>query len=177
MRVFRSVAVVALVAAALVAAGCGRPAPVPAKGDAAADKPATPQFTLKNLEGNEVRLADSNGTVRLVSFWATWCAPCREEIPVFKELQAAYGSKGFTLLAVSMDEGGAKVVKPFADENKIDYPVLLGGEDTAEAFGGIGGLPTTFILDRDGKIVESYFGAVPKRFLVAKVEELLGARS
>lgn len=171
-----TVAIAAALLAVLAATACGGSAPGPSAEASGKENEATsvlPAFTLKNLDGSDVRLADSNGTIRLVSFWATWCAPCREEIPVFNELQATYAGKGFTLLAISMDDGGAKVVKPFADENKIVYPVLLGADETAEAFGGIGGLPTTFLLDREGKIVESYFGAVPKRILVAKVEELL----
>lgn len=182
MRAFRpTVPIMASILLALAAAGCGGPKPGPtatepgAPGGEKAEAPL-PDFTLKNLEGNDVRLADSKGTIRLVTFWATWCAPCREEVPVFKELHASYASKGFTLLAISMDEGGAKVVQPFVAENKIDYPVLLGADETADAFGGIAGLPTTFLLDRDGRVVESFFGAVPPKILIAKVQELLAAQ-
>lgn len=120
-----------------------------------------------------MHLSDSKGTVRLVDFWTTWCAPCREEIPTFKALHAAYAGKGFTIVGIAMDDEGASKVKPFVDENQIPYLTLIGSEPVANAFGGVVGFPTKFLLDRDGKIVESWIGPVPRAVLEQKIQSLL----
>ena len=164
---------------ALAAAGCGNrsgSAPVaPAASVAAA--PAAQQlaadFTLKDVAGNVVHLSDTKGKVRLVDFWTTWFAPCREEIPMFKELQAAYGPKGFTMVGIAMDDEGADVVKPFVQENGISYPTLLGDSAVKESYGPLVGFPTKVLVDRDGKIVERFVGPVPKAVLEKKIEALL----
>jgi peroxiredoxin len=158
-----------LAIAVLVLAACGRAAPPPA---AVAAK-SVPDFTLTDVEGKEFHLADTNGTVRLVDFWATWCAPCREEIPMFKDLHAAYGSKGFHLVGIAMDDEGASVVKRFVDENKLPYLTLIGNNAVAESFGGVVGLPSAFLIDRDGKIVDSWVGAVPRSVLEKRIQSLL----
>ena len=133
-----------------------------------------PDFTLKDENGDTVRLADSAGTVRLVDFWATWCAPCRTEIPMFRELRTAFPKEGFTLLTVAMDDPRDPIA-PFVKENGIDYPVLLGTEERQDAFGGVVGYPTKFLLDRDGKIRASWIGPVPRKVLEEKIRELLAA--
>jgi thiol-disulfide isomerase/thioredoxin len=130
--------------------------------------------TVNDLDGRAVRLADYTGKVRIIDFWATWCAPCREEIPHFKELYQKYGDKGFVLIAISMDEEGAKVVRPFVEAEKIPYLNLVGNDDVAEAFGGIVGLPTAFVIDRDNRIVATYVGGTPKGVFEKQIRKLLG---
>mgnify|MGYP001765312252 CR=1 FL=1 len=176
----RGFATVALLVFALAASACGgRPsddggagkaAPKPASG---ALRPA-PDLALRNLEGETVRLSDFAGKVRLVDFWATWCAPCREAIPGFKDLYARYRDRGLEIIAISMDEDGPAVVKPFVEREKIPYTNLMGTEEAAEAFGGVLGLPATFLIDGNGMILESWVGGVPKRVFEEKIREALG---
>jgi peroxiredoxin len=163
----------AVAIAVVVLAACGRTAPPPAAAGAAATAKAVPDFTLTDVDGKEFHLADTNGTVRLVDFWATWCAPCREEIPMFKDLHTAYASKGFHLVGIAMDDEGASVVKPFVDQNKLPYLTLIGNNAVAESFGGVVGLPSAFLIDRDGKIVDSWVGAVPRSVLEKRIQSLL----
>jgi thiol-disulfide isomerase/thioredoxin len=124
-------------------------------------KPA-PDVKLKDLNGKDVSLADYKGKVVLVNFWATWCDPCRVEIPWLIDLQSKYASRGFTVVGVAMDEEGKSVVAPFIDQERfavqgkqlpIQYPILLGDDDAGEKFGGILGYPTSFLISRDGKQV------------------------
>ena len=124
-------------------------------------KPA-PEIRLKDLNGKEVSLADYKGKVVLLNFWATWCDPCRVEIPWLIDLQAKYASRGFTVVGVAMDEEGKSVVAPFIEKERfdvngkqlpMDYPILLGDDEASEKFGGILGYPTSFLISRDGKQV------------------------
>lgn len=167
--------VVAVTFAALVSApGCGTGggAPAPAKPGAAAEKTA-PDFALEDVAGKVVHMSDFQGKVRLVDFWTTWCAPCREEIPMFKQLQAEYGPRGFAVLGIAMDEEGKSVVKPFVAENGIDYVTLLGNDGVAKAYGPIVGFPTKFLVDRQGRIVAHFVGPVPRPVLEKKIQALL----
>jgi thiol-disulfide isomerase/thioredoxin len=143
---------------------------------AASDGLLAPDFELQDLDGNLHRLSDMAGQVRLVDFWATWCAPCREEIPMFKELHEAYGDKGFTLVAVSMDDGPG-IVREFVEDYEIPYINLLGTDEVGEEFGGILGLPMAFLIDGDGRIVDKYIGAKPRGILEGKIREMLGIDS
>jgi thiol-disulfide isomerase/thioredoxin len=131
-----------------------------------------PDFALPDLDGKVVHLSDSAGKVRLVNFWATWCAPCREEIPTFKEFYGKYEGRGFTILAIS-DEG-ADVIAPFVKENGILYPNLVGNDEIGEKFGGLVGYPTTFLVDGEGKILDSFIGPVPRNVLEPKIQAALG---
>jgi len=123
---------------------------------------AAPDFVLTNLSSKTVRLSDFKGKVVLLDFWATWCAPCREEIPELIQLQRQYSSKGFTVLGVALDEEGAAVVKPVAHRLDINYPVVIGTLQVAAAYGGIEALPTTFLIGRNGKILKTYVGSREK---------------
>ena len=158
------------VAAALALLGCGGKVAAPPAPTAVA---SAPDFELKDLDGKVFKLSDAKGTVRLVDFWATWCAPCREEIPMFKELQAAYGPKGFKLVGIAMDDEGLEKVKPFADDLKISYLTLIGNESVATAFGGIVGFPSKFLVDREGRIVDRWVGVVPRSVLEKRIQSLL----
>ena len=129
-----------------------------------------PDITLDNLEGQPVRLSELAGTVQLVDFWATWCAPCREEIPMLAELHETYKDLGLTILAIS-DEDPA-VVKKFAGAHKIPFLNLVENGDAAAKFGVLS-LPTAFLIDRDGEIVETYYGPKPRPELEGRIRELL----
>jgi thiol-disulfide isomerase/thioredoxin len=157
-------------ALAFLLVSCGGGGGAPAKVSLAT---TAPDFELKDVEGKVFHLSDAKGTVRLVDFWATWCAPCREEIPMFKDLHATYGAKGFTLVGIAMDDEGVDKVKPYVDELKLPYLTLIGNEDVAKAFGGIVGFPSKFLVDRDGRIVDSWVGAVPRAVLEKKIQSIL----
>jgi thiol-disulfide isomerase/thioredoxin len=158
---------------------------VPASGGAG--KPAgplanEPAVTFKDLQGQDVQLASMKGKVVLLNFWATWCAPCQGEIPILIGLQNRYSAKGFTLLGAAMDDDGAKVVTPYVHDTKftvggqpatMNYPIVLGNDDIASKFGGLLGMPTSFLISRDGKIVKKYMGALNEDQIVKDVEAQL----
>ncbi len=149
--------------------GCGGTAPRPSKVAGG----TLPDLELASLDGSTLRLSGGNGRAKLVNFWATWCAPCREEIPHFNEIYAQYRDAGLDIVAISMDEEGAEVVRPFVADNGMTYPVVLGSDEVAEAFGGVVGFPTTFLVDRYGKVVDSWVGVIPRRVLEEKVRTLV----
>lgn len=164
---------VTLVFSMLVCAlACGRPITT-SEASASATRTA-PEFALEDLSGKVVRLSDSAGQVRLVDFWATWCPPCREEIPSFKELHRDYGEKGLKILAISMDDDAKKVLPPFLAKWEVPYTNLIGTEEVAQSFPGVVGLPTTFLIDREGRIIETFVGGTPKHEMEAQVRKLLG---
>ena len=146
----------------------------PGGAGAGADGPAALDFTLNDLQGDQVQLSDSAGQVRLIDFWATWCAPCREEVPMLNELQASYGPQGFQILAISDEE--ADVIRDFVKDHEVEYLNLVGTEEVVEAFGVLG-LPAAYLVDGEGRVVESFFGPKPRRVLVEKIESLLAAQA
>ncbi len=130
---------------------------------------ASPDFTLKDLENHDVSLSQFNGKVVLVNFWATWCGPCRIEIPWLIELQEKYAARGFTVLGVAMDEEGKSAVAPFVQKERfkvegtsqsMNYPIVLGNDATADKFGGLVGFPTSLLISRDGRVVKRVDGLV-----------------
>ena len=122
-------------------------------------KPANLNFTLKDMNGKDVTLSQYKGKVILLNFWATWCGPCKLEIPVFASLQAEYGKDGLQVLGLSVDDPLDKL-EPYVKELKMNYPVLqgLGHDDVQDAFGPILGIPVTFVISRDGKICGRHMG-------------------
>lgn len=118
-----------------------------------------PSWRLRDLDGNVVTSDQFKGKVVVVDFWATWCPPCRVEIPGYVELQEKYGDDGFVIVGVSLDQQGPSVVKAFANANGINYPLVMGDEAVVSAFGGVEGIPTTFLIDRAGKIRDRKVGA------------------
>ncbi|MBI4652541.1 redoxin domain-containing protein [Candidatus Desantisbacteria bacterium] len=117
-----------------------------------------PDFTLKNIYNENVSLSSFDGKVIILNFWATWCPPCQAEIPDFIELYSMYKNSGVVIIGVAMDGDGGDVVKSFAEQKKINYPILLGNDNIGELYGGIRGIPTTFIINKQREIVETFVG-------------------
>jgi len=129
------------------------------------------------MDGNTVRNTDFAGKVVILNFWATWCPPCREEVPHFVRLQAKYRDQGLTIVGLSLDQGGAKVIRPFAEEYEVNYPFLIANDQTADSYGGIVGIPTTFVIDRSGKIVQRFVGNPGPDVFEQTIRPLLDAAS
>jgi thiol-disulfide isomerase/thioredoxin len=152
-----------------------------ASGSAAAAEDA-PSISVKDLNGADVSLAKYRGKVVLVNFWATWCEPCRVDIPWLIEFQNKYGARGFTVLGMAMDDGGKKDVDPFVRDERFDvdgqklamnYPILIGNDDVSDKFGGLLGLPTSVLISRDGKKIKTFIGLVDHEKFVNAIEAQL----
>lgn len=175
MRLFT--AFLAAVLVACVFQGCSS---APATVKAASVKPGNerkdaPDFALKDAEGKTVHLSEYRGKVVLLDFWATWCDPCRLEIPWFIDMQKKNKDRGFEVLGVSMDDEGWEVVKPFMKNVGMNYRVLIGNDQTTEMYGGVDALPTTFLIDRQGKIAAVHIGLASRKDFEDGVEQLLQA--
>jgi peroxiredoxin len=132
-----------------------------------------PDFILKDSKEAQIKLSDYKGKVVLLNFWATWCGPCKAEIPWFVEFESKYKGSGFAVLGVSMDDDGWKAVRPFLEEAKMNYTVMLGDEATASKFGGIDSLPQTFLIDRQGRIAAKQMGLTRQTTYQEEMVELL----
>ncbi len=139
----------------------------------AGDRKAAPDFELKDVNGKTVRLADFRGKIVMVDFWATWCGPCQIEIPWFIDFERKYKDQGFVVIGVAMDDEGWPVVKPFIEQMKMNYRVVIGNDHTADLYGGIDALPTTVIIDRDGRIASMHVGLAGKQEFQDAIEKLL----
>lgn len=162
-------------AGALLISGCGGfsgDSSETANAASRKDPQPAPDFKLADVEGRELKLSDFKGQVVLLNFWATWCGPCKIEMPWFIDFQRKYKDQGFTVLAVSLDDGW-EPVRPFVKEFKLNFPVVLGDDDVADSFGGIAALPTTLIIDKDGVIVSRHTGLVSRSEYERDIEGLL----
>ena len=133
---------------------------------------AAPAFERADLAGRKVRLKDYRGKVVLLNFWATWCASCQVELPRFAEWQKTYGAQGLQVLAVSMDDNAAPVRKT-ARRLHLDFPVLMGDAELGKEYGGVLGLPVTYLLDRDGRVVARIKGETDLHVLEIEVKQVL----
>lgn len=139
-------------------------------------KPA-PDFTLQDANGDSVKLSDYRGKVVLLNFWATWCGPCTVEIPWFVEFEQQFKSKGLEVVGISMDEDGWPAIKPFVAEHKVNYRILLGTDSVSDLYGGVDSLPTTFLIDRNGRFAFSpHIGLAGKDEYLNEIQSLLGIR-
>jgi cytochrome c biogenesis protein CcmG/thiol:disulfide interchange protein DsbE len=172
-----SCAVGALVGAWLLVAGCTRAENKATASSSSLKPPAerkpAPDFALRDGDGRTVRLSDYRGKVVLLNFWATWCGPCKIEIPWFNEFQQQHRERGLVVLGISMDEEGWDVIKPYVAALKVNYRILLGDEMVADLYGGVSSLPTSFLIDRQGKIASIHVGLVSKSVYEREIEELL----
>ena len=144
------------------------------KGDE--NHPVAPTFSLTDITGKPLKLSDYQGKVVVLDFWATWCGPCRIEIPGFIELQKRYAAQGFTMIGISMDDSPGPVVD-FYKELQMNYPVAVGNDRLGELYGGMEGLPTTFLIGRDGRIYAKHVGATDPNVFEEEIKETAGDRS
>ena len=136
------------------------------------EHPDAPEISLTDIEGKRLDLADYRGKVVVLDFWATWCGPCRAEIPGFVVLQEKYASQGFSVIGISMDDEPGPVVD-FYKEFKMNYQVAVGNQRIGELYGGILGLPTTFLIGRDGRIYAKHTGGINPAIIEEEVQQLL----
>jgi cytochrome c biogenesis protein CcmG/thiol:disulfide interchange protein DsbE len=137
------------------------------------DADMAPDFTLTSVDGNDIRLSDYRGKVVIIDFWATWCPPCKAEIPGFVELYKQYADDGLEIIGISLDRGDLSVVSNFVKNFNVNYPIVYYRDEVIMNYGGIQSIPTTFVVDREGKIVERLVGYKPKEFFDSLIQSLL----
>lgn len=132
-----------------------------------------PAWRLQGLDGKTISSDDFKGKVILLGFWATWCGPCRAEIPGLIDLQTKYQKQGLAVIGISLDEGGVDKVKAFVKKAGFNYPVVLADDKVQRAFGGIDAIPLTFVIDRQGRIVTKHLGLTKKDEFETEIKPLL----
>jgi cytochrome c biogenesis protein CcmG/thiol:disulfide interchange protein DsbE len=130
-------------------------------------------FELRDLSGKSIKLSDYRGKVVLVNFWATWCGPCEFEIPVFVKMKRRYQKRGFEVIGISMDDGAVEQIEEFVRQHNINYPVVMPGEAKLDAFGKISSLPTSFLVNRHGRIHSRHQGLLSLNKIEKEVPKLL----
>lgn len=136
---------------------------------------AHPEYHVETLDGSTLTSASLRGKVVLVNFWATWCVPCRVEMPLLERMYARHRDRGFVLVGLSVDRGGVDGVRGFVRERGISYPVAIVGSDVERAFGGIRGYPTSFLIDRDGMVRNEVIGPLAPATLELALQRLLSS--
>ena len=135
----------------------------------------TPDFSRNDLSGHPVHLIDYRGEVVLLNFWASWCGPCREEMPQFSKWQYSYGTRGLQVIGVAMDDNAGSARK-FLKQYPVSYPIVMGDAKLGESFGGILGLPTSYLIDAEGRLVARYRGESDLKKMEAQIQTLLARR-
>ena len=160
----------------VILAGCGSNQPA---GDSPAPvsqpKSMAPEFELARVDGGTLKSADLKGKVVIVDFWATWCEPCIAEIPNYNKIQETYFAKGVEVLGITVESGPLASIKPKVEGFQMKYPVVVGDEDVVAGFGGLIGFPTTFIVDKEGRVFKKYLGMTrnKKEMIEKDIEKLL----
>ena len=173
----------AVIFAAVLIAGCKNSSEPRASAESQPSAPAAvkapaaeyrkaPDFTLQSIAGSALSLSSYRGKIVIIDFWATWCGPCVSEIPGFIRLKSKYSPQGFEIIGISVDRDRSAVVN-FAKEKKINYPIVFADSRVQSDYGGIRGIPTTFIIDRQGRIRDKVVGARGETFFDAKIAELM----
>ena len=166
-----------LVTAAVAALlwSCSGKEPFSAEAQSIKNRKPAADFTLRDANGTAVKLSDYRGKVVLLNFWATWCGPCTLEIPWFIEFEQQYKTQGFAVIGVSMDEEGWNAIKPYMTAHKMNYRVLLGDDSVSQLYGGVDSLPTTFLIDRKGRVAfPPHIGLAGKNEYLKEIQGLLG---
>lgn len=141
-----------------------------------ADRKKAPEFELQDKDGNTVRLADYRDKVVVIDFWATWCGPCKAEMPWLIELSKKYQEEGLVVLGISMDSDGWTTVKPFIEKMGVSYPILKGTKRVAYLYGDVDALPVAFFVDRQQKVAAIHLGALSRKQFEQTVRSLLEAK-
>ncbi|SRR5579884_789408 len=139
------------------------------------DRKAAPNFKLTDSSGTPFQLADDKGKVVLLNFWATWCGPCKEEIPWLIGFEQEFKDRNFEVVGVSMDERGWDAVKPYIQRHKINYRVVVGTGELSLLYGGVEALPTTFLIDREGRVARVHVGMPARNTYRKEILDLLGS--
>lgn len=168
-------AALAIVLALGLSWGCAKRGPGERAGNAGAVGSMAPAYALPDLDGKIVKNSDFLGKVVILDFWATWCPPCIKEVPEFVRLQSKYKDQGLEIVGLSLDEKGAEDVRPFVEQHQVNYTMLIANDGTANAYGGITGIPTTFIVDKSGKIVKRFMGYTDPEVFEEAIRPLIAA--
>lgn len=136
-----------------------------------------PEFILKDIHGNTVKLSDYKGKAVVLNFWATWCPPCKAEIPWFEDLADKYRGQGLEVIGVALDDSSEKDIASFAQDMKMNYPVVFGKEETSDLYGGVEMLPTTFYIDRNGKITDQVLGLASREEIEGNAVRALNSKA
>ena len=164
--------------AAVIVVGCSRggaPGTVSERDESEPSEYRTaPAWELPDVDGNLIEFAEFAGQITIIDFWATWCAPCRKEIPELVEVYGKYRDRGVSIVGISLDQPGNPAIREFLDEFGVNYPVVIGNAEVMEAFGDVDGVPTTYVIDRNGRVIAKHLGYTNKATFEREIDTLLG---